>query len=183
MMGTLIKPKVRSRVLLVPRASTELDEQNRICGSLNLPLSDEGVLQATELAKSLEDAKFGCILAAAGIADKQTATIIAGKRRVKIRTESSWQNLDHGLWQGKSIENLKANYNRYYRQWQENPEAVAPPDGETTADLVARVKPALLKHLKKRAGETFVVVAPQPLLGVLKELAEQAEADVDCCGW
>lgn len=183
MISTLIKPNVRSKILFVPRAFTELDEQNRICGSLDLPLSDDGIEQATEWAKSLEGVTFGSIVAAAGIADKQTAKILAGNRRVKIRVESSWQNLDHGLWQGKSIDTLKENCNRYYRQWLENPETVAPPSGETTADVMTRVEPAFSKCLKKRAGEVFVVVAPQPLLGVLRQLAEQAKADVECRGW
>ena len=183
MIGTLTKLKVCSRILFVPRALTEFDEQNRICGSLDLPLSDQGVAQANEWAESLKGVKFDSVIAAAGVADKQTAEIIAGGRRVKIRVESSWQNLDHGLWQGKCIDSLKENCARYYRQWQENPEAVAPPNGETISDLVARVEPAFCKHLKKRAGEILVVVGPQPLIGVLKQLAEDLDADVDCIGW
>ena len=183
MISTLIKPNVRSKILFVPRAFTELDDQNRICGSLDLPLSDEGIAQANEWAESLKDVEFDSIVAAAGIADKQTAEILKGERRIKIRVESSWQNLDHGLWQGKCIESLKENCNRYYRQWQENPEAVAPPSGETTVDVVARVEATFLKCLKRRSGEVFVVVAPQPLLGVLRQLAEQAEADIECRGW
>ena len=183
MISTLIKPNVRSKILFVPRAFTELDDQNRICGSLDLPLSAEGIAQATEWAKSLEDVEFDSIVAAAGIADKETAKILKGKRRAKIRVESSWQNLDHGLWQGKCIDSLKENCTKYYRQWQENPEAVAPPSGETTVDLTARVEAAFLKCLKRRAGEVFVVVAPQPLLAVLRQLAEEAKAEVVCCSW
>lgn len=183
MIGTLTtKPKVRSRILFVPRASTELDGQNRICGSLDSPLSEEGIGQAYEWAKSLEGVAFDSILTAAGAADKQMAQIILGERRAKIRVESSWQNLDHGLWQGKCIESLKETCNKYYRQWQDSPETVAPPNGETTTDLLARVKPAFVKHLKKRAGEVFVIIAPQPLLDVLRQLAEEAEATVDELG-
>ena len=81
------------------------------------------------------------------------------------------------------IRDSKETCNKYYRQWQENPETVAPPNGETTNDVLARVKVAFSKHLKKRAGEVFVIVAPQPLLGVLRQLAEEAEATVDCCDW
>ena len=183
MIGTLLKARVRSRILFVPRALTELDEQNRICGSLDSPLSEAGIEQIKEWEKSLEGVEFDSILVAAGEADMQTAQIILGERRAKIRVESSWKNLDHGLWQGKCIDSLKENCAKYYRQWQENPETVAPPNGETTSDVIARVKPAFAKHLKKRAGEVFVIVAPQPLLGVLRQLAEEAEAVVDCCGW
>jgi len=183
MIGTLLKARVRSRILFVPRALTELDEQNRICGSLDSPLSEAGIEQTKEWEKSLAGVEFDSILAAAGEADMQTAQIILGKRRAKIRVESSWQNLDHGLWQGKCIDSLKENCAKYYRQWQENPETVAPPNGETTSDVIARVRPAFTKHLKKRAGEVFVIVAPQPLLSVLRQLAEEAEAVVDCCGW
>ncbi len=182
MIGTLTKPKVRSRILFVPRALTELDEQNRICGSLDSPLSQGGIEQAKAWTQSLEGVAFDSILAAAGIADKQTAEIILGERRVKIRVESSWQNLDHGLWQGNCIESLNETCHKYYRQWQESPETVAPPNGETTTELLARAKPAFLKHLKKRAGELVVIVAPRPLLDVLRQLAEEAEATIDEIG-
>jgi probable phosphoglycerate mutase len=173
--------KVKTRVLFVRRPATELDDQKRICGSLDLPLSQEGECQAHRLAELLSDIKLTCIVAAAGNADQQAAKIIIGDRKIKLKTETSWQNLDYGLWHGCCVDELKTTHPKYYRQWQDQPESVAPPNGETTSELIDRVKPAFLKLLKKRSGESFAIVAPDPLLSVLRELADQANCE--CPEW
>lgn len=173
--------EVRTRVLFVRRPATELDDQDRICGSLDLPLSEEGKQQAGRLAELLSDIDLTCVVAAAGKADQQAAKVIGAGRKVKIKIESSWQNLDHGLWHGCCVKELKTTHPRYYRQWRESPESIAPPSGETTTELVERVKPAFVKLLKKRAGESIAIIAPDPLLTVLRELADQANCE--CPKW
>jgi broad specificity phosphatase PhoE len=173
--------KARTRVLFIRRPATELDDQDRICGSLDLPLSDEGLRQADRLAELLSDTELTCIVAAAGNADQQAAKVIGAGRKIKVRSESSWQNLDHGLWHGCCIEELKTTHPRYYRQWQEHPESIAPPSGETTSELLERIKPAFCKLMKKRAGESIAIIAPDPLLTVLRGLADQANCE--CPQW
>ena len=40
-------------------------------------------------------------------------------------------NLDHGLWQGMLIEEVRRKQPTVYRQWQDQPESIRPPQGET----------------------------------------------------
>ncbi len=40
------------------------------------------------------------------------------------------QNLNLGLWQGMQVAEVRHKQPKVYRQWQEQPENVCPPDGE-----------------------------------------------------
>ena len=60
------------------------------------------------------------------------------------------RNLDHGLWQGMLIDDVKAKQPKVYRQWQEHPETVCPPDGESIQMVQERLHRALNKIAKKQ---------------------------------
>ena len=64
---------------------------------------------------------------------------------VKVKTIDKFENLDHGLWQGMLVADVKAKQPKVYRQWQEQPENVCPPQGETLCAAKQRVSAALTK--------------------------------------
>ena len=162
-----------TKIIFVPTASTEFDDQGRICGALDLPLSENGVVQAADWAQKLADVEIAMVYSGPATADRQTAQALtkAGAKKRKTKAIEAWQNLDHGLWQGKILSELKENHSRFYRQWCESPDAIAPPGGETAAEVIERVKPAFEKILRKQAGRTIVVVVPDALLSILLDLA------------
>ena len=164
------------KVILVKSGSTELDDQGRISGSLDLPLSDSGREEASQLAGLLEGLDVKAVHSAACLAAQQTGRLIAkacGKS--KLRVEESWVNLDHGLWHGRCLEEVKENAPKFYRQWQEHPESICPPGGETFAEVIQRCQSAVERLLRKRKSGTVVVVAPQPLLGILEQVFESSQ--------
>ena len=115
------------QILLVQAGSTDLDKQGRITGALDIPLSEEGVREANDAADDLMRYDIDVIYSASCLAAKQTAERLSQKNNIKVRVEESWTNLDHGLWHGKSIEELKEMQPKLYRQWSESPESVCPP--------------------------------------------------------
>jgi len=173
-----------TKIIFVPTASTEFDDQGRICGSLDLPLSENGVAQAAQWAQKLTSVDIAMIYCGPATADGQTAKAFAkaSAKKRKIKTVDAWQNLNHGLWQGKFLSELKENHSRFYRQWCENPDAIAPPAGETTTEVIDRVKPGFEKILRKQTGRTIMVVVPSALLNILQELAANAECLFDRVG-
>jgi broad specificity phosphatase PhoE len=85
-------------------------------------------------------------------------------------------NLDHGLWQGMLVDDVKAKQPKVYRQWQEQPETVCPPQGETVRAAKARVAAAMLKLLKKHKSARLVaVVVPEPLASVVRHVLRNDE--------
>jgi probable phosphoglycerate mutase len=67
------------------------------------------------------------------------------------------------------VDDVKTKQPKVYRQWQEQPEMVCPPQGETLGAAKQRVQSALAKLLKKhKSDELVAVVAPEPLASVFR---------------
>src|SRR5689334_3015534 len=122
------------QILLIRPGSTEMDEQGRIKGSLDLPLSDSGRHQAAQTANELATVKIDYLYAAPCQCCLETANAVALRHRLKVRTLETVQNLDHGLWHGKLLDELKQTQPKVFRQLQEHPETVVPPCGEPVAE-------------------------------------------------
>jgi broad specificity phosphatase PhoE len=89
---------------------------------------------------------------------------------VKVRTLDELQNLDHGLWHGKLIDELKHSQPKVYRQLQDRPETVCPPEGEPVKAALDRVKAALIKLLKKHKTGTIALVVPEPITSIARSI-------------
>ena len=162
-------------LLLVRAGSTELDEQGRITGSLDMPLSLAGEKEAETTARQLDDLKIDVIFSAQCQAAKQTAEHLSNGGAIRIKVEDSLTNLDHGLWHGKSIDELKETQPKLYRQWNENPESICPPGGETIESVRNRVESTLNRIRRKYKTGVVAIVAPEPLYSIIRSLINSSE--------
>lgn len=179
-----------TRMILIQPGSTDFDEQGRIKGALDLPMSAVGDAQATQLANDLHFVDIDAIYAAPCQSAYETALRIAADRRVKIKTLSALRNLDLGLWHGKRIAEIRHCQPRVFRQCQESPESVVPPDGESVAIAKARAQQMLARLIKRHPdGNSFALVTPNPMAAIVRcTLQQQSFADFwnaqsDCGQW
>jgi len=173
----LLRAPALSHVLLIRPGATEFDEQGRIKGSLDMPLSDAGRRQAATLAAELEGLPVKHIYAGPCESARQTAECIAEGRETRIRIVESLRNVDHGLWHGKLIDEVKRNHPRVYRQGIEAPIQVCPPGGESIQSAQARVEKFVRKTIRKHRDEVIAIVVPDPLASLVQSLlsGEQME--------
>ena len=163
------------RILLVRPGSTDFDEQGRIKGTLDIPLSEAGSLQVTRIVQELHETKIDQVYSSPCRCAEQTAAILAADHKLRVKQLSDLQNLDHGLWHGKLIDEVRHGQPKVYRQLQEHPETVCPPDGEPLGIAFDRVKAALERLLKKNRAGTIALVVPEPLFTLVRCLLEDAE--------
>ena len=161
-----------SRLILIRPGSTDFDEQQRIKGSLDIPLNDRGTDQAAQTAEDLEGTKIDAIYSAPCMSAQQTSQCIAKKHNAKVKIEDNLRNISRGLWQGKCINELKKNQPRIYKQWQDHPETVTPPDGETLSDAMQRVAKCIRKISKRHNGHPIAIVIPEPMASVVAAMAK-----------
>lgn len=167
-MTLLIRSPSLSRVLLIRPGCTEFDEQGRIKGSLDMPLSDRGREQAASLAGELASIRLGTIYTSPCESARETADRIARGRDVRIKVIDCFRNVDHGLWHGKLIDDVRRNQPRVYRTGQESPDELCPPGGEAIRDARRRVQKVLQKVLRKGREEMVTLVIPDPLATVVQ---------------
>ena len=154
-------------IVLVRPGSTDLDQQGRIKGTLDLPLNERGAAEVVEAIRQLDELPIEIVYNSPDQASRETAEAIAQSLTVKVRQLDNLHNLDHGLWQGKRIEEVKHNHPKVYRQWQEHPEMICPPEGETVGSARHRVETSLAAMIKKHKNGLVALVAPEPLASLV----------------
>jgi probable phosphoglycerate mutase len=155
------------KILLIRTGRTEYECQGRIQGTLDVPLSEEGQQQIEELVGTLRDQSIEMLYYAPCRATQQSAKILTEKLGLKAKKLASLHNLDHGLWQGMLLEDVKVKQPKVYRQWVERPETVCPPNGETLKQARQRLQELLGRLAKKHKEGTVGLVTPEPLASVL----------------
>lgn len=164
------------QLLLIRPGATEYDQQGRIQGTLDIPLSEDGRQQVQALAESVRELQIAALYASPCQSAEQTAELLAEDLQLKAKTVDKLQNLDYGLWQGLLVEEVKTKQPKVYRQWQEQPESVCPPQGETVVAAKGRVAEALKKLLKRHKGDSAVaIVSPEPVASMIRHLLLQQE--------
>ncbi len=152
------------RIILIRSGTTEYDEQGRIQGTLNIPLSKDGRRKTDEVILTLSDESIAAIYTSPCQSSKHVAKALGDAKELKPKTLEKLQNLDHGLWQGMLVEDVKVKQPKVYRQWQEQPETVCPPNGETVCAAKARIANVLIRLAKKyKNGGQIAIVVPEPL--------------------
>jgi len=150
--------------LIVIRAgATDFELQGRIRGVVDIPLCPAGVTEAEHAAALLSDSPAVALVSSEERCAVETAGIIGRSMGLKPRIIDDLHNLDQGLWQGLLVEDIRRKQPRLYRQWQDNPWAVAPPEGELLEEACDRVEGVLEKLLRRYAEGRVVIVVPEPL--------------------
>lgn len=165
------------KIVLIWPGVTEYDRQGRVQGTLDIPLSDEGRQQVKTAVKQLKSEGIKLLYASPCEAATQTAQSIAKALDLKLKVVDKLQNLDHGLWQGMLIDEVKAKQPKVYRQWQEQPENVCPPGGEMLSAVRQRVGQVLNKLTKKHKDGVVGLVVPEPLARVVAGLLRDETID------
>jgi len=153
------------QILLVRPGCTDFDEQHRIQGTLDLPLSARGQEQVAAILRDLTDVPIDIIYASPCEPARSTAAALAASRGLAVKEIESLYNVNHGLWQGLTVDEIRRKHPKVFKQWQESPEAICPPGGETLTEAIERVRKALEKPLKKKGN--LAIVAAEPLASIV----------------
>ena len=163
------------KLLIIRTGATEYEAQGRVQGTLDIPLSEDGRQQIEQVvdalrAELLQKGEIQACYAAPGLATQQSAELLAAQLKLKTKTLDALQNLDHGLWQGMLINDIKMKQPKVYRQWQEHPETVCPPEGESLSVVRERLQRVVAKITKKQKSGTVAIVVAEPVASLLKNL-------------
>jgi broad specificity phosphatase PhoE len=155
------------QLVLIRPGATVYDEQNRLQGILDIPLSERGHGEVTRmvpmLAQTLDGASLSALYCGPGENVVRTAEIVGKALGVRPKRVDEFRNLDQGLWQGLQIDEIRRRNTKLYRQWIEDPETICPPQGETFESAMARIKSAFRPLLRRHHDESIALVVAEPL--------------------
>lgn len=163
-------------IYLIRPGQTDFDVQNRLQGSINLPLTEDGELEVDEIVADVRSSNVRRIYTSPTEPALSTAQRIADTLEIPVKVLDSLTNVDLGLWQGLCVNEIRSKQPRVFKQWEEAPDSVCPPQGEDGSEACRRVAAALKKPLRK--GGSIAIVASEPLASLIECYLQGREPDL-----
>lgn len=155
-------------IVLIRPGTTPFDEQGRIQGTLDIPLSERGTDEVERLTSELLSYDINTVYSCPCQSAVDTAEAVADAIDARFKPLEKLRNVSQGLWQGRCLEEVLATQPKVFRQWQTHPQHVCPPEGETLCEAWDRIEATIAKIVKKHEGETIAFVAPEPMASLLR---------------
>jgi len=163
------------KIILIRPGSTDYDQQRRIQGTLDVPLNEQGGAEVIRLIDGLRDLGLEAVYAPGCQPALATGQAIAEAFGIKFKKLARMHNVDHGLWQGMLIDEVRLKQPKVYRQWQDKPWYTCPPGGEMLDQATDRVRATMSKLLKRHKEGVIGLVVPEPLATLVRCLFNQGE--------
>jgi probable phosphoglycerate mutase len=164
--------EVPTMLYLVRHGETVLTPTRKFSGvgALDPELTADGLAQAERVAGEVAKLKPDVLVASPLQRTRQTAEAIAAATGLEVVYDKDWYELSFGTWDGKSIEEVKAETPDDYQAWL-NSTSYRPGGGESYDEARARVEVAMEKIVAQYPGKKVVIVTHN---GVIKSAANIA---------
>jgi broad specificity phosphatase PhoE len=157
--------------VLIRHGETDWNREGRWQGQADVPLNSHGLEQAASLAQSLNGlTRLDAIYSSDLLRARQTAAALAQAAGLSVRLDPRLREIHQGEWQGLRVEEIEARYSHVFHQRSQDPWEVAPPGGETAAQVRGRVKAALNEIAQRHPDGTVAIVSHGFTLAVARTL-------------
>ncbi|NLT55917.1 MAG: hypothetical protein GXX79_15465 [Actinomycetales bacterium] len=109
---------------------------------------------------------------------RSTAAAVGAALGLDVRIDEEWTEAGFGAWEGLTYAEVSAGWPEELRRWQGSA-TVAPPEGESLDEVVARVGRARARVTAAFPGSTVVVVSHvTPIRAVVREVLDAGSASL-----
>ena len=162
---------------LIRHAQTEWNEQNRLQGQSDLPLSPRGLEQARCVGRYFAGRPIQALYTSHLQRSAQTAEAISRTTGVTAGVDADLSEIGFGKWEGLTTEAIDAQFEGAFQRWRTAPSQVSIPGGEPLEDFRVRVRRGLAKISQRHQEEHVAVVCHGGVIGAL--IADWLDADYD----
>jgi len=161
-----------TRLVLVPAGMTCWEKDQRLVGNTDLPVCPESEESIRLCGEQLKTVGVNILYSGISGPAEETARRLAGALRVRHRKEKDLGEVNLGFWQGLPLSAIRQRHPKAFRQWQEDPDSVTPPEGERLDAAHDRLEHCLAGILKKHPGQKVGVVLGPMALAVARSARE-----------
>lgn len=165
------------KLILVRHGQTNWDKENRLQGSLDIPLNGEGREEAEKIALELSEVKIDAVYSSPTSSSFSTAKMIADKQKLKVKKVRQLTEFNQGVWQGLLLSDIKKRYKKQYNNWKASPASAHPPQGESAREAYDRAVSAMHKIIDKNKGRSVCIVSGGILLSTLRCYLKNMDVD------
>ncbi|WP_426535025.1 histidine phosphatase family protein [Bradyrhizobium sp. McL0615] len=145
---------------------TDWNAQGRFQGRTNVPLNDEGILQAHAAALRLQNTRLDHIVASPLIRALKTAEIVAASSPAPLAIDDGIIECDFGSLEGRSVAEVMKEHGITAM---DDLATILPPDGEPWASVSARSLRCISEWLDRHPQASILFVCHD---GVMQSLSE-----------
>jgi broad specificity phosphatase PhoE len=151
-------------LLLVRGGESLWEHENRLHGRTDLPMSEPGRSQLLVDITRLRWMSGGTIYHPADESSAETAHLLAERFQGRAKPVADLAEPDLGLLEGLSMEEFAERFPKRFKQWEEDPIHLTPPEGEEMPSARDRILAAVEAILAKpRTAEFAIVLHPVAL--------------------
>jgi len=158
-----------NRIILIRHGETEWNRLHRFQGRSDIPLNDNGRMQAQALAQALQNEDIAIIYTSPLKRAVDTAHhILKFHTSVTLITEPGLLEMDLGDFEGMEGKHWAASFPDFRAQWEKSPASLSMPGGESLAEVQNRSVETLKRISDNvRSGSTIVVCSHNFVIGSL----------------
>ncbi len=165
------------KLILLRHLQSQWNLENKFTGWTDVPLSEEGVKSAKEVAGKFIGFDIDKVYTSPLIRNKETVSLILenlGKEDLPIIIDKALDERNYGKLQGLNKDEMKTKYGEeqvklWRRSWDQ-----APPEGESLKDVFDRAVPFYKKNIENdlEKGKNVLIVASHNSLRALVKYIE-----------
>ena len=164
-------------IFLLRHGESAWNKEQRVQGRRDPGLSENGKRQAKAAASLLKKEGIEVIYSSDLKRCAQTARIIALRTGARIRFKPEIEEMILGVWQGKTIDEIKRLYPKSYAAWLKVPSKAGIPGWEGVPKFTRRVNRAFKSILEESPSTNICVVTHWGVIAAY--LAKTLDADFD----
>ncbi len=147
-----------TKLLIIRHGHSVTNKANIFTGQNDVDLAPEGYDQAEVVCRYVaENYKVDAIYSSDLQRTVKTITPLAKKLGLEIHTEKDIRELDVGEWQGRPVDEVRAEFPELLDKYKTDPANHGCPGGENYSDMCKRALPVFEKIAKEYDGKTVAV--------------------------
>jgi alpha-ribazole phosphatase/probable phosphoglycerate mutase len=157
-----------TRLFLIRHGNTVDEETKKVYkGRTDIPLSRTGILRMHGAAAFLSAFTLDRIYTSTLSRSIDSGRIIANSQGIDIEVTPAFDEVDFGVWEGLSFEEIGERYPEELRWWLKDPATYPPPQGESFKNAQRRSVRALRKIIAEHKGQQIGIVAHGGILRIM----------------
>jgi len=154
-------------IYLIRHGETELNRKELFRGRMDVPLNDCGRLQAQSVSLALSSVSLTEVYSSPLKRAVETASPLAMQNGISVTVLEGLNDVDCGDWEGQSVQDVREKYSDLYRIWEETPQRLTLPGGESLATLRKRSYRAFRRIVFSMDDNAVAIVSHRIVLKVL----------------
>ena len=156
------------KLYIIRHGQTDWNIAKKIQGRQDIPFNDRGPFQAPCLGKAMENRPITAVFSSPQIRAMETAIAVASPAGVPVIPVRDLMEINYGVWEGKTEEELLRDDRALYEAWWSHPAETAPPEGGSINQVNERCRQAW-KEIKPQLTGDAATVAHGGLLAHFME--------------